>query len=180
MAQEIEKKYLILTDEWRGLPHDFSAEITQGYIPEQESKVKAGPSNEDELFVATFFENFYNQVLVCDFPGFTRRQKPSPWQPYAYLWKIRQALAAESFDMAIILRFDHWWGDWLTALAGIPYRVGYAQAETLPFLSHALTYHRAQHEVLQNWQLLAFALNLAADASPGSLTFPLVVTAREP
>ena len=31
-----------------------------------------------------------------------------------------QRLAAGRFDLALILRFDHWWGAWLAAAAGIP------------------------------------------------------------
>jgi heptosyltransferase-2/heptosyltransferase-3 len=66
-----------------------------------------------------------------------------------------QRLAAERFDLALILRFDHWWGAWLAAAAGIPQRLGYAIAEVQPFLTRAIPYVPGRHEVVQN---LALAL----------------------
>jgi ADP-heptose:LPS heptosyltransferase len=59
------------------------------------------------------------------------------------------------FDLALVLRFDHWWGGWLAAAAGIPQRLGYAIAEVQPFLTRAIPYVRGRHEVVQN---LALAL----------------------
>ncbi|MFQ5578929.1 MAG: glycosyltransferase family 9 protein, partial [Anaerolineae bacterium] len=69
---------------------------------------------------------YLNQILSCDFPGFTRRPKPSPGQPYRYLRQQAALLRRHRFDQAIILRFDHWWGAWLAAAAHIPRRFGYA------------------------------------------------------
>lgn len=98
-----------------------------------------------------------DQLLLCEFPGFTRRPKASNRQPYQILFEQARLLRSHQFDQAIILRFDHWWGAWLTAAAGIPQRIGYAIQEVAPFLTHALPYTDQRHEVEQNWRLAHFA-----------------------
>jgi heptosyltransferase-2/heptosyltransferase-3 len=55
----------------------------------------------------------------------------------------------------VVLRYDHWWGAWLAAAAGIPRRIGYAWPETAPFLTDALPYLGGRHEALQNARLIA-------------------------
>jgi ADP-heptose:LPS heptosyltransferase len=45
-------------------------------------------------------------------------------------------LRAESYDLAIVLRRDHWWGALLALAAGIPLRVGGDTPETRPLLTH--------------------------------------------
>ena len=65
-----------------------------------------------------------DELLICEFPGFTRQAKPSLWQPYRYLFQHAKQLRQAQFDMAVVLRFDHWWGAWLAAAAGIPHRYG--------------------------------------------------------
>lgn len=94
-------------------------------------------------------------VLTCPFPGFTRQPKASPLAPYRLLQAEARRLAALRFDLALVLRFDHWWGGWLAAAAGIPQRLGYAIAEVQPFLTRAIPYVAGRHEVVQN---LALAL----------------------
>jgi heptosyltransferase-2/heptosyltransferase-3 len=70
------------------------------------------------------------------------------------LWSHARTLRARGYDAAVVLRFDHWWGAWLAAAAGIPRRIGYDQAETRPFLTQALPYTPDRHEVMQNAALL--------------------------
>lgn len=60
----------------------------------------------------------------------------------------------KSFDLAIVLRFDHWWGALLAYLAGIPRRVGYDIAEVRPFLTDIVPYSPKRHEVEQNLALV--------------------------
>ncbi len=96
-----------------------------------------------------------DELLTCPFPGFTRQPKSNPLAPYRLLQAEAQRLAALDFDLALVLRFDHWWGAWLAAAAGIPQRIGYAIEEVQPFLTRAIPYVRGRHEVVQN---LALAL----------------------
>jgi ADP-heptose:LPS heptosyltransferase len=100
---------------------------------------------------------YIDQLLICEFPGFTRRPKPSLWQPYRYLREQARQLKNHQFDLAIVLRFDHWWGAWLAAAAGIPHRFGYAIPEAASFLTEVLPYNESRHEVEQNWRLIHYA-----------------------
>ncbi len=99
-----------------------------------------------------------DELLTCPFPGFTRQSKAGPLAPYRLLQAEAQRLAALDFDLALALRFDHWWGAWLAAAAGIPQRVGYAIDEVQPFLTRPIPYVAGRHEVVQN---LALALAAA-------------------
>lgn len=112
-----------------------------------------------------------NQILTCEFPGFTRRPQKSSLHPYRYLLNQAGLLRRHHFDLAIILRFDHWWGAWLAAQAGIPRRIGYDIPEVRPFLTQAVPYIDQRHEVEQNWRLIDFALGLAQTDSPGPTEF---------
>ncbi len=107
-----------------------------------------------------------DEILVCEFPGFTRTDKPSTWQPYRYLAKMARALKPHQFDTAVILRFDHWWGAWLAAAAGIPRRLGYNMPEVAPFLTDSLSYVDQRHEVEQNWRLAQFVISGDDDRPP--------------
>jgi ADP-heptose:LPS heptosyltransferase len=109
---------------------------------------------------------YLDEVLVCEFPGFTRQAKPSLFQPYTYLLRQAPIIAHLGFDLAAILRFDHWWGGLLAYLAGIPRRIGHDLPEVAPFLTAALTYRPDQHEVAQNLEL-AKAVCAAMGASLG-------------
>ncbi len=100
-----------------------------------------------------------DDILTCDFPGFTRQPKPSPWQPYRYLHEMAHTLKKHRFDAAIVFRFDHWWGAWLAAVAGIPRRVGYATDSVRPFLTASLPYIEGLHEVEQNFRLVQFFIS---------------------
>ncbi len=103
-----------------------------------------------------------DELLTCPFPGFTRQPKSNPLAPYRLLQTEAQRLAALDFDLALVLRFDHWWGAWLAAAAGIPRRLGYAIDEVQPFLTRAVPYVPGRHEVVQN-----LALALAAGSGVG-------------
>ncbi len=105
-----------------------------------------------------------DQTIPCPFPGFARQPKGSPLEPYRLLRREARRLAAMQFDLALVLRFDHWWGGWLAAAAGIPQRLGYAIAEVQPFLTRAIPYVRGRHEVVQN-----LALALAAGEGERSM-----------
>lgn len=101
---------------------------------------------------------YLDEVIVCSFPGFTRRPKGSVFAPYRTLYEWAAKLKAWHFDVAIVLRFDHWWGALLAYLAGVPYRLGYAIAECAPFLTVAIPYENGRHEVEQNLALVREAV----------------------
>jgi lipopolysaccharide heptosyltransferase II len=112
-----------------------------------------------------------DEVIVCPFPGFTRRPKTHLLEPYVVLWRHARALRARKFDVAVVLRFDHWWGTMLAYWARIPVRVGYALPETTHFLTEALPYARGQHEVEQNMHLVASVVGRdLGDAGPLEFT----------
>ena len=100
-----------------------------------------------------------DEIHTCPFPGFTRRPKPSPWQPYLLAWRTARQLRRQGYDLALVLRFDHWWGAMVAFLAGIPCRVGYDIPEVAPFLTDAVTYIPGRHEVLQNLRLMEYMVN---------------------
>ncbi|MBI2864134.1 MAG: glycosyltransferase family 9 protein [Chloroflexi bacterium] len=107
-----------------------------------------------------------DEVMTCEFPGFTRRPKRSPVSPYSYLRREARRLKEREYDLAINFRFDFWWGAMLTYFADIPHRIGYATPETKPFLTLALPHLGGVHEVRQNWRLAEVAARLAgADLS---------------
>jgi heptosyltransferase-2/heptosyltransferase-3 len=74
------------------------------------------------------------------------------------LFSEAERLSTYRFDLAIVLRFDHWWGAWLAHRAGIPVRIGYDIAEVSPFLTQSVPYIAGRHEVLQNLQLIESAV----------------------
>lgn len=85
-------------------------------------------------------------VMTLPFPGFNRGAGPSSLlDPYRMLLRYALLLRAGNFDMALVLRDDHWWGAALALLAGIPCRTGYAVPECRPFLTTALPWNPQQH-----------------------------------
>jgi lipopolysaccharide heptosyltransferase II len=98
-----------------------------------------------------------DEVLLCPFPGFTRQPKRSIIEPYIVLWRYARLLREKEFDLAVVLRFDHWWGALLAYLARIPRRAGYDIAEVKPFLTDAVPYVPGRHEVEQNLALVEAA-----------------------
>ncbi len=95
-----------------------------------------------------------DEITLCSFPGFTRQKKRSLLEPYAILFRHAKQLRQQGFDLAIVLRFDHWWGALLAYLAGIPRRVGYDIAEVRPFLTDIVPHSPHRHEVEQNLALV--------------------------
>ena len=93
-----------------------------------------------------------DEVETIDFPWFNRKEKKGFFHPYKQLQKEAQALKGR-FDTAIICRFDHWWGAWLAAAAGIPRIIGYDVPNVSPFLTEKVSYAAGRHEVLQNMTL---------------------------
>ena len=119
-----------------------------------------------------------DEVMTCPFPGFTRQPKPSPLQPYSLLWRYARWLRARRFDLAVVLRFDHWWGALLAYLAGIPRRVGYDVAEVRPFLTEAVPYVPGRHEVEQNLALVERAAGCELPMADSPLEFHLTAEDR--
>ncbi len=113
---------------------------------------------------------YLDEIMICTFPGFTRRPKKHPLQPYMVLWRYARSLRGKSFDLALVLRFDHWWGAMLAYWSGVPQRIGYALPEMSPFLTRAVPYVGGRHEVEQNMHLVRTALGDDI-ASPGPLEF---------
>jgi ADP-heptose:LPS heptosyltransferase len=77
-----------------------------------------------------------DEIRSLPFPGFTRHQKRNLLAPYAVLGREAARLRPARYDLAIVLRGDHWWGALLALLAGIPLRVGGASPEAAPLLTH--------------------------------------------
>jgi lipopolysaccharide heptosyltransferase II len=98
-----------------------------------------------------------DEVMLCPFPGFARQPKRSIIEPYVVLGRYARLLREKEFDLAVVLRFDHWWGALLAYLARIPRRVGYDMAEVKPFLTDAVPYVPSRHEVEQNLALVEAA-----------------------
>jgi ADP-heptose:LPS heptosyltransferase len=119
-----------------------------------------------------------DDVEPCAFPGFERRPKAGLLAPYRLLAEQARALRERSFDAAVILRFDHWWGAWLAAAAGIPRRLGYERPDTRPFLTEALPYRPDRHEVEQNGALLRTLAEPSAPWELGPTRFAVTETDR--
>lgn len=111
-----------------------------------------------------------DEVRLLPFPGFERRPKESAWAPYRLLRAEARRLRGAGYDTAVVLRFDHWWGAWLAAAAGIPRRIGYDLPDVRPFLTRRVPYRPGRHEVLQNAGLLAELIGGPA-AEPGPTRF---------
>jgi lipopolysaccharide heptosyltransferase II len=106
-----------------------------------------------------------DEVQICAFPGL-RRSSQSAFEPYRLLWQLAGQLRRQQYDLAVVLRPDFWWGVWLTYLAGIPLRLGYADALQTSFLTLALPAHEHDHAVVQNLRLAQAAIALAKGEQP--------------
>ncbi|MBV8714199.1 MAG: glycosyltransferase family 9 protein [Chloroflexi bacterium] len=78
-----------------------------------------------------------DEVRILAYPGFTRRRNRNLADPYAGLLREAARLRSERYDVAVVLRADHWWGALLALVAGIAVRVGGDTPETSPLLTHA-------------------------------------------
>jgi ADP-heptose:LPS heptosyltransferase len=113
---------------------------------------------------------YLDEVLTCPFPGFTRQPKKHLLEPYLVLGRYSRLLRAGSFDVAVTMRFDHWWGAMLAYWSGIPRRVGYGLPPVVPFLTEAVPYRVDRHEVEQNVCLVS-AVTGRDVVEPGPLEF---------
>lgn len=116
---------------------------------------------------------YVDEIALCPFPGFTRQEKRSLIAPYVTLLQHARQLRQRDFDLAIVLRFDHWWGALLAYLAGIPHRVGYDIAEVRPFLTDIVPYSSGRHEVEQNLALVEQVASRKLQVERASLGFNL-------
>lgn len=121
-----------------------------------------------------------DDLLICRYPGFTRAPKGSPLAPYSLLWETASWIRKERYDAALVMRFDHWWGAALAALAGIPVRIGCYVPECAPFLTHSIDFPARTHWVEQGLKVAERLLEVwqAGEASKQqrlSLRFPVTV-----
>ncbi|GAC1617697.1 MAG: glycosyltransferase family 9 protein [Ktedonobacteraceae bacterium] len=100
-----------------------------------------------------------DRLLLCPFPGFQRAFQ-KPLAPYIQLVSIAQQLRRKSYDLAINLRPDFWWGAALIYLAGIPQRIGYALEPGVPFLTSALPFQSPEKATVSNLRLVSAALEI--------------------
>jgi ADP-heptose:LPS heptosyltransferase len=98
-----------------------------------------------------------DHLLTIPFPGFTRAPQ-NPLAPYTLLLRIAKQLRHDSYDLAINLRPDFWWGAALLYLAAIPRRVGYALPPGAPFLTHTLPFTTPEPATISNLRLASLGL----------------------
>lgn len=133
-------------------------------LPEARITLLAGPWGQELMERCPYVD----EVLTCSFPGFTRGPKGALVAPYHLLQLEARRLRQWHFDLALVMRFDHWWGALLAEAAGIPRRIGYATPEVRPFLTHAEPYEVGKHEVEQNLRLVSSIRRLLPHvAQPG-------------
>ncbi|MCY3946460.1 MAG: glycosyltransferase family 9 protein [Anaerolineaceae bacterium] len=112
-----------------------------------------------------------NSVETLDFPGFDRSERSASSSPWRLALRLSRRLRRQQFTSALVLRPDHWWGALVIWLAGIPHRVGYATAETRPFLTTALPLQH-EHALLRNLRLASELTGVPLDPE-ANLRFPL-------
>lgn len=95
-----------------------------------------------------------NSLYEIPFPGITPKEEKWPFAPYALLNQHASWLFHRRYDLAIILRFDHWWGAALLWAAGVPRRWGYDTSGMGTWLTNAVPYVPGRHEVEQNLALV--------------------------
>ena len=102
-----------------------------------------------------------DSLRTLAFPGFARRGNVNVLAPYVLLAREAARLRRERFDLAIVLRPDHWWGALLAMAAGIPIRVGGDTRETSPLLTHIQPTAVGKHAVEQAMDMARMALQVA-------------------
>jgi ADP-heptose:LPS heptosyltransferase len=118
-----------------------TVEMLREALPDAHLTMMAGPWSAD----VARRDPLLDELAVCPFPGFARERRASALEPYRLMLSASTELRRRRFDAALLLRFDHWWGAWLTALARIPVRAGYAVAESAPFLTHSVQPSPREH-----------------------------------
>jgi lipopolysaccharide heptosyltransferase II len=116
-----------------------------------------------------------DHVLTLPFPGFSRGGAGKVYDPYVLAVNAARRLRRVGYSRAFILRPDHWWGAAVAKWAGIPVRVGYAHAQTAPFLTHAAPLHDI-HAAAQNVWLAGEDFSQLRPARPESAPLRLTVT----
>ncbi|MBV9893472.1 MAG: glycosyltransferase family 9 protein [Chloroflexi bacterium] len=109
-----------------------------------------------------------DEVRILAYPGFTRRRNRNLADPYAGLLREAARLRSERYDVAVVLRADHWWGALLALVAGIAVRVGGDTPETSPLLTHAYATPADQSWAEQALGIARLALN-AVGALPAAV-----------
>lgn len=99
-----------------------------------------------------------DSIRSVQFPGFTRQPKAHLLQPYHVLLREAAKLRAEQYDVAVVLRADHWWGGLLALAAGIPFRIGGDTPELRPLLTHAYASPREQPAAEQSLAIARLAV----------------------
>jgi ADP-heptose:LPS heptosyltransferase len=100
-----------------------------------------------------------DSIATLPFPGITASKEANPLAPYGMLGKSATSLKGAEYDLAVVLRFDHWWGAALMWLAEIPYRWGYNTPGMGAWLTHKAHYVPGRHEVEQNLRLVEEIIN---------------------
>ena len=95
-----------------------------------------------------------DRVLTFPFPWFDRRSVPPPIERYLVAVRLAGRLRAYSFDQAIILRPDHWWGALVVRMAAIPTRTGYAGSIQNRLLTNPVPPHDSEHAVVSGLRLV--------------------------
>jgi heptosyltransferase-2/heptosyltransferase-3 len=113
-------------------------------------------------------QTMLDDIGELPFPGITARPA-RPWAPYAILRNAARELRARHYDMAVVLRFDYWWGALLAEQADIPVRWGYDLPETARFLTHTVPYQPGRHEVEQDLALVEAVVRTAPHPPPPPL-----------
>ncbi|MDB5077589.1 MAG: glycosyl transferase family 9 [Chloroflexi bacterium] len=149
-----------------------------GGIPGARITVAAGPWGS-----AAFGTHPDYEVLAWPFPGFSRAPAGG-LRPYLLLLRYGLSLRRSGrYQMALIMRPDHWWGALLAAVAGIPVRIGYRTPETAPFLTDALPHAPGRHAVEDSLTLVGAALARArvphTRESSAALVLPRVSSAAD-
>jgi heptosyltransferase III len=108
-----------------------------------------------------------DDVRTLAFPGFTRRRKANLVAPYALLVREAMRLRRERYDLAVILRADHWWGALLALAASIPVRVGSQTPETESLLTYTRRPRPGEHAAELAFGVAELALRaVGATAQP--------------
>ncbi len=108
-----------------------------------------------------------DRVLTFPFPWFDRQPVPPAVERYLIAVRLASRLRGYSFDRAIILRPDHWWGALVVRMAGIPHRTGYAGTLLSPLLTHPVPRHTREHTVISGLRLIDPSLVQISAFEPG-------------
>ena len=137
-------------------------------LPDAELTLLVGPWSEEVARRGPAVD----RVETCRFPGFSRAPKRSAIEPYQTLLAEARRLRGR-FDLAVIVRPDHWWGALLAALAGVPARLGYATPLTAPLLTEALALPPGIHASRLSLELARRASGLAGGSWPAETPGPV-------